>query len=193
MSGASFTNWRDRLDALLTPDDLVELAGMPAGGAEQTSRPDQLRYRWDAGRFFHYAGARVNRKNLVSLGQIRVGVRAEEFAARHFGRLDATARARLREEVARQAQRRNLDEHAAAAADRLAQGTAEREPAEPVAGLGDAAAWAAAAREPTLHLRVGDSSIVLVVDVSDDPAGNRDTAARLAGRLLDRLHGGRSR
>ena len=188
-SGPSFGEWRDRLVSLLTPADLAEVAGEPAKGAEQTVHPGLLRYRWDAGRTFVYAGARMNKKSAISLGQVRTGVRPENFSALHFARPDAQQRARHSEAIDREAKRKNLDEKSTATAHLLADAMARRQPAEAIDGIADAAAWAASATDPTLHVRLGTSTISLVVDVSDDPATNRTTALSLAHRLVERVRG----
>lgn len=188
-TGPSLADWRGRLDQLLSAADLAELAGMPADAALDPARADQLHYRWDAGRTFEYAGTRVKKRSLVALGPIRTGSRAEDFAALHFNPPDERYRTRLTQEVARQAGRRNLDEHSTAVVHRLADASLRSAPAERIEGLGDAAAWATGGGDPTLYLLMGGSTIMLVVNVSDDPAANRDTAVALARRVIARATG----
>lgn len=190
-AGRSLADWRGRLDQLLPAADIAEIAGMPPDTAPEAVRSDPLRYSWDAGRTFAYAGVRVKKKSLVSVGPIRTGSNAEAFAALHFNAPDERHRARLRDEVTRQAGRRNLDEQSTAAAHRLADGFARRKPAERLDGLGDAAAWATDGGDPTLYVLVGGSTVMLVVNVADDPAANRDLAVALARRVIDRASAAR--
>lgn len=189
-AGPSLSDWRGRLDQLLPVAEIAERTGMPPDVAPDSARADQIRYRWDAGRTFEYAGTRLKRQSLVSLGPIRTGSGAEEFAALHFSVSDERQRARLQDEVARQAGRRNLDERSTAAAHQLADAFARREPAERIDGLGDAAAWATGGGDPTLYVLIGSSSVALVVNVSDDPAANRDAAVALARRVVERATAG---
>jgi hypothetical protein len=188
-SGPSLADWRGRLDRLLPAADITELAGMPQELAPDTTRPGQLRYQWDAGRTFEYAGTRVKRRSLVSLGPIRTGSNAEDFAALHFNPPDERHRTRLKDEVSRQAERRKLDEQSTALAHQLADTFARREPAERIEGVGDAAAWAADGGDPILYVLIGGSTVALVVNVSDDPAANRGTAVALARRVVERAAG----
>ncbi len=187
--GLSLADWRGRLDQLLPSVDIAELAGMPQELMPDTTRPGELRYQWDAGRTFEYAGTRVKRRNVVSLGPIRTGSNAEAFAALHFNPPDERHRARLKDEVARQAERRKLDEQSTALAHQLADKFASRKPAERIEGVGDAAAWAADGGDPTLYVLIGGSTVALVVSVSDDPAANRGTAVALARRVVERVAG----
>lgn len=186
------TDWRGRLDQLLHAADIAELAGMPSD-VTPDARPDQVRYRWDAGRTFAYAGTRVKKRSLVSLGPIRTGSTAEAFAALHFNPPDKRQRARITEEVARQAERRNLDAQSTAVAHSVADGLARRKPAERIEGLGEAAAWATGGGDPTLYVLIGGSTVALVVNVSEDPAANRSTAVALARRVVERATGGAPR
>ena len=183
-------DWRGRLDQLLSAADIAELAGMPPNVTPDSARADHVRYRWDAGRTFVYAGTRVKKRSMVSLGPIRTGNGAEDFAALHFTLPDERHRTRLKDEVARQAARRNLDEHSTAAAHQLADAFARREPAERIEGLGDAAAWATGGGDPTLYVLIGGSTVALGVNVSDDPAANRSAAVALARRVVERATGG---
>lgn len=186
-------DWRGRLDRLLLAADIVELAGMPPQVTPDAPRPGELRYRWDAGRTFDYAGTRVAKRSLVSLGPIRTGSTAEAFAMLHFNPPDERHIARLKDEVDRQAERRNLDAQSTAVAQQLAHGLAHRKPAERIEGLGDAAAWTTGGGDPTLYVLTGGSTVALVVNVSDEPAANRDTAVALARRLVERATGGARR
>lgn len=188
-TGRSLAEWRSRLDQLLPAADIAELTGMPADATPDAARPDHLQYRWDAGRTFEYAGTRVKKRSLVSLGPIRTGSDAESFAGLHFSPPDERHRARLKDEVTRQADRRNLDAHSTAVAHQLADGLANRKPAERIDGLGDAAAWATDGGDPTLYVLVGGSTVRLVVNVADDPAANRSTAVALARRVIGRATG----
>lgn len=188
-AAASLTDWRGRLDQLLPAADITELAGMPPDVAPDAAQPEGLRYRWDAGRMFEYAGTRVKKKSLVSLGPIRTGSNVEAFTALHFNPPDQRHRARLKDQVTRQAERRNLDEQSTAMVHQLADAFARREPAERIEGLGDAAAWATEGGDPTLYVLVGGSTIALVVNVADDPAANRRAAVALAGRVVERAIG----
>jgi hypothetical protein len=188
-TGPSLADWRNRLDQLLPAADIAELAGMPPDAMPDVGRPDHLRYTWDAGRTFEYAGTRVKKRSLISIGPIRTGSTVEAFAALHFNPPDERHRARLKEEVTRQAERRNLDEQSTAVAHRLADGFASRKPAERIEGLGDAAAWATDGGDPTLYVLVGGSTVTLVVNVADDPAANRITAEALARRAIERATG----
>lgn len=183
------TDWRGRLDQLLPAADITELAGMPPDVAPEAGRPDGLRYGWDAGRMFEYAGTRVKKKSLVSLGPIRTGSTVEAFTALHFNPPDPQQRARLKDHVTRHAERRNLDEQSTTMAHQLADAFARRVPAERIEGLGDAAAWATGGGDPTLYVLVGGSTVALVVNVADDPAANRSTAVALARRVVERAIG----
>jgi hypothetical protein len=186
---ASLADWRGRLERLLPAADITELAGMPPDTTSDTARPDRLRYSWNAGRSQEYAGTRITRKSLVSLGPIRTGNSVEAFTALHFNPPDAQHRARLKDAVTRQAERRNLDEQSTAMAHRLADSFASRDPAQRIEGLGDAAAWATGGGDPTLYVLAGGSTVALVVNVADDPDANRSVAVALARRVLERAIG----
>ncbi len=192
-TGHSLADWRGRLGQLLPAADIAELTGMSPDATPDAARPDHLQYRWDAGRTFEYAGTRVKKRSLVSIGPIRTGSTVDAFTALHFNPPDERHRARLKDEVTRQAERRNLDEQSTAVAQQLADGFASRKPAERIEGLGDAAAWATDGGDPTLYVLVGGSTVMLVVNVADDPAANRSTAVALARRAIERATGGARR
>lgn len=192
-TGPSLADWRGRLDQLLPAADIAELASMPPDTTPDAARSDQLRYSWDAGRTFQYAGTRVKKRSLVSIGPIRTGSSVDAFTALHFNPPDERHRARLKDEVTRQAERQNLDEQSTAVAHQLADGFARRAPAVRIEGLGDAAAWATDGGDPTLYVLVGGSTVMLVVNVADDPAANRSTAVALARRAIERATGGARR
>lgn len=192
-TGPSLADWRSRLDQLLPAADIAELTGMPLDATPDAARPDQLSYRWDAGRTFEYAGTRVKKRSLVSIGPIRTGSTVDAFTALHFNPPDERVRARLKAEVTRQAERRNMDEQSTAVAHQLADGFASRKPAERIEGLGDAAAWATDGGDPTLYVLVGGSTVMFVVNVADDPAANRSTAVALARRVIGRATAGGQR
>lgn len=185
----SLADWRGRLDQLLPAADIAELAGMPPDTVPHAVQPDRLGYRWDAGRTFVYAGTPLKKHSQVSVGPIRTGSSADMFAALHFTPPDERYRTRLRDEVVRQAERRNLDEQSTAVVHELADGFARRKLAERIEGLGDAAAWATDGGDPTLYVLAGGSTVMLVVNVADDPAANRDTAVALARRVIERAAG----
>lgn len=193
LAAGALARWQKRLDQLLPAGEIAELTGMPPNTMPDAARPDRLRYQWDTGRTFEYAGTRIRKKSLVSLGPIRTGSNADTFAALHFNPPDEQQRARLKQEVARQAERRNLDEHSTTVVHQLSETIVLREPAERIKQLGDAAAWATGGGDPTLYVLIGDATFALTVNVSNDPAANRDTAVALARRVIGRATGDASR
>lgn len=185
--GASFADWRGRLDQLLTPALAAQIAQRPVGEAETRVLGDALRYRWPSSRTSEYAGMKIARKDLVGLSGLRSDVTLESFHARFFAEVGDEQRRALDRQIEIQAAKRGLDAERTAMTQGLASSLLEKSPAEPVPDLGDAAAWIVGKNGQSLQLLHNGSLITIEVELSDDVERNKTAAVALARALLARL------
>ncbi len=186
--GPSFGPWAKRLDELLTRELAAEVAGLPADAAEKDyiDGLPQVAYAWPSERKQEYAGMQLSRKNRVSIAHVQTGVTPEFFRSR-FAAPSQAERARVDEEVDRQAAERGLDAAQTGAVRDLASELAKVSPSQELPGIGDVAVWETGEHEQVLYVLLNGSSIRMTVDISDDPDTNREAAVALARRLIERL------
>lgn len=185
--GPSFADWNGRLDQLLTPALAAQIAQRPIEQAEVRTLGDALRYRWPSTRTGEYAGVKIPKKDVIGLSGLRRDVTPESFHDRFFAEVTDEQRRALDEQVRVQAAKRGLDAGQTAMTQGLAASLLEKDPAEAVPGLGDAAAWVIGKHGQNLYLLHNGSLITIEVDLGDDAERNRTAAVELARQLLARL------
>ena len=185
--GPSFVDHRPDLAALFPPALAAEVTGFDEAATRQRITPGlRVRYEWKGGRTVEYAGAPVPKKDTIEFTPMLAGITREFFLSR-FEAVDEEQKA---------AARRALDEHfdetdqhraVAAAAMQALDAAGGGRDVELLQDVGEAAAWEAGAGTPTLHLYHRGASATIAVDVSDDPARNRDVAIAAARAIIARL------